>query len=74
MPGLGDDPKLAVLQDFEQLARTSGHPGPPTQAAAEVEANWIIPLMIGQAVQSKNADEAINWAAGKIDAVYAKYK
>jgi multiple sugar transport system substrate-binding protein len=74
MPGLGDDPKLAVLQDFDKLARTSGHPGPPTQAAAEVEANWIIPLMIGQAVQSKNVDEAINWAAGKIDAIYAKYR
>jgi multiple sugar transport system substrate-binding protein len=74
MPGLGDDPKLAVLQDFEQVARTSGHPGPPTPAASEVESNWIIPLMIGQAIQSKNADEAINWAAGKIDAIYAKYK
>ena len=73
MPVIGDDPKLQVLQDFDQLARASGYPGPPTPAAAEVEANWIIPLMIGRAIQSKNADEAISWAAGKVEAIYAKY-
>jgi multiple sugar transport system substrate-binding protein len=28
MPALGDDPKYAILQDFDQLARAVGHPGP----------------------------------------------
>jgi multiple sugar transport system substrate-binding protein len=74
MPGLGDNPKLAVLQDFDQLARVSGYPGKPNQAAAEVESNWIIPLMIGQAIQSGNAEDAVKWASGKIEAIYAKYK
>ena len=34
MPILGEDPKLMVLQDFDQLARVSGFPGPPTPAPA----------------------------------------
>lgn len=71
---IGEDPKLALLQDFDQAARVSGHPGPPTPAAAEVEQNWIIPLMIGQAVQSENVDTAVDWATQKVEAIYAKYK
>jgi hypothetical protein len=74
MPFLGDDPRLVQLQDFDQMARASGHPGPPTTAASEVETNWIIPLMIAQAVQSGNVNEAVNWATGKIEAIYAKNK
>jgi multiple sugar transport system substrate-binding protein len=73
MPGLGDDPKLAVLQDFDKLARVTGYPGPPNQAAGEVESNWIVPLMIGQAIQSGSAEEAVKWAEGKVEAIYAKY-
>ena len=42
--------------------------------AAEVEQNWIIPLMIGQAVQTENVDTAVDWATQKIEAIYAKYK
>lgn len=71
---IGEDPKLELLQDFDKAARVVGHPGPPTPAAAEVEQNWIIPLMIGQAVQTENVDTAVDWATGKIEAIYAKYK
>ncbi|MGE3911920.1 MAG: ABC transporter substrate-binding protein [Chloroflexota bacterium] len=74
MAVIGDDPKLQALQDFDEAARVTGHPGPPTPAAAEVEQNWIIPLMIGQAVQSGNVDTAVEWATQKIEAIYAKYK
>src|SRR6185437_3404208 len=66
---LGEDPKLQSLQDFDKAARVVGHPGPPTPAAAEVEQNWIIPLMIGQAVQSENVDTAVEWATQKIEAI-----
>jgi multiple sugar transport system substrate-binding protein len=71
---LGTDPKLEALQDFDKAARVVGNPGPPTPAAAEVEQNWIIPLMIGQAVQTENVDAAVDWATQKIEAIYAKYK
>jgi multiple sugar transport system substrate-binding protein len=71
MPIIGEDPKLAVLQDFDQVARNSGHPGPPTPASAEVEANWIVPLMIGRAIQS-GPDDAVAWATEKIEQIYKK--
>jgi multiple sugar transport system substrate-binding protein len=73
MPIIGEDPKLAVLQDFDQVARVSGNPGPPTPAAAEVEANWIVPLMIGRAIQGGNVDEAVAWATEKIETIYKKH-
>jgi multiple sugar transport system substrate-binding protein len=71
---LGEEPKLAVLQDFDQVAKTVGYPGPPTEAAGEVESNWIIPLMVGRAVQDRNVEAAVEWATQKVEAVYAKYK
>jgi multiple sugar transport system substrate-binding protein len=73
MPILGEDPKLNVLQDFDQYARVSGHPGPPSQAAAEVDSQWIIPLMFARAIQA-NPDEALSWALQKIEPIYAKYR
>jgi multiple sugar transport system substrate-binding protein len=73
MPILGEDPRLTVLQDFDQFAHTSGYPGPPTQAAGEVEANWIVPLMVGRAVQDGDVNGAVDWATQKIEAIYAKH-
>jgi multiple sugar transport system substrate-binding protein len=72
MPIIGTDPRLEILQDFDQVARAVGHPGPPTPAAAEVESNWLIPLMIGRAVQS-NVDEAVAQAAQRIEQIYKKH-
>jgi multiple sugar transport system substrate-binding protein len=74
MPILGDDPKLQVLQDFDQLARTSGNPGSPTPASGEVDNNWIVPLMIGKAVQDSDVDAAIRWGEEKVKVIYDKYK
>ncbi|MBV9168596.1 MAG: extracellular solute-binding protein [Chloroflexi bacterium] len=73
MPILGEDPKLTVLQDFDQVARTVGYPGPPTAAAGEVESNWVIPLMVGRAVNDGNVEAAVEWATQKIQSIYAKY-
>jgi multiple sugar transport system substrate-binding protein len=69
---LGEDPRFTLLQDFDQFAHSAGFPGPPTAAAGEVEANWIIPLMVGMAVQNGDINGAVDWATQKIDAVYAK--
>jgi multiple sugar transport system substrate-binding protein len=73
MPILGEDPRLTLLQDFDQFAKTAGFPGPPTAAAGEVEANWIVPLMVGMAVQNGDVNGAVDWATQKIDAIYAKH-
>ncbi len=72
MPILGEDPRFAVLQDFDQIARATGHPGPPNPASAEVENNWIVPLMIGRAVTG-NVDEAVSWASQRIEQIYKKH-
>lgn len=73
MPILGEEPKLQVLQDFDQVAQTVGYPGPPTPAAGEVESNWIIPLMVGRTVQDGDINGAVEWATQKVEAIYARY-
>jgi multiple sugar transport system substrate-binding protein len=74
MPILGDSPKYSVDQDAADYYRASGYPGKPTQAAGEVEANWIVPLMVARAVGDNNLDGAMEWAEQKIQAIYDKYK
>ena len=73
MPILSEEPKLNILQDFDQYARSVGYPGPPTAAAGEVESNWIVPLMVARAVTDNNVNGAVEWATQKIDAIYAKH-
>jgi multiple sugar transport system substrate-binding protein len=74
MAVLGEDPRLTLLQDFAETARLTGYPGPPTPAAGEVEANWIVPLMVARAVDDGNVDAAVSWATQKIQAIYARHK
>jgi multiple sugar transport system substrate-binding protein len=74
MPFLGDSPKYSVDQDASDYYRASGYPGKPTQAAGEVEANWIVPLMVARAVGDRNVNAAIEWAEQKIQTIYDKYK
>jgi len=73
MPILGEDAKLNVLQDFDQVIHSVGYPGPPTPAAGEVESNWIIPLMVARAVNDGDVNGAVEWATQKVEAIYAKY-
>ena len=73
MPILGEEQKLNVLQDFDQVIHSVGYPGPPTPAAGEVESNWIIPLMVARAVNDGDVNAAVEWATQKVDAIYAKY-
>ena len=70
---LGEEPKLTVLQDFDQVAHSVGYPGPPTPPAGEVESNWIIPLMVARAVNDGDVNGAVEWATQKVEAIYAKY-
>jgi multiple sugar transport system substrate-binding protein len=72
MPILGEDPRFNLLQDFDQVAHVAGYPGPPTAAAGEAEANWIVPLMVGLAVQNGDVNGAVDWAAQKLETIYAK--
>jgi len=73
MPILGEEAKLGVLQDFDAYAKSTGYPGPPTAAAGEVESNWIVPLMVARAVQDRNVEAAVDWAAQRVQSIYSKY-
>jgi len=73
MPFLGEDPRFNILQDFDQYAHATGWPGSPSVAAGDVEANWIVPLMVARAVQDRDINGAAEWAQQKIEATYAKY-
>jgi hypothetical protein len=74
MPILGDSPKYSVDQDASEYYRASGWPGKPTEAAGEVEANWIVPLMVARAVGDNNLNGAMEWAEEKIKTIYDKHK
>jgi multiple sugar transport system substrate-binding protein len=73
MPILGEDQRLTVLQDFDQVIQATGYPGPITAAAGEVESNWIIPLMVGRAVNDGDINGAVEWGTQKVQAIYDKY-
>jgi multiple sugar transport system substrate-binding protein len=73
MPILGEDPRFGILQDFDQYAHATGWPGPPSVAAGDVEANWIVPLMVARSVQDGDINGAAEWAQQKIEAIYARY-
>ena len=72
MPILGEDPRFGLLQDFDQVAHVAGYPGPPNAAAGEAEANWIVPLMVGMAVQNGDINGAVEWGTQKLEAIYAR--
>jgi multiple sugar transport system substrate-binding protein len=73
MPILGEDPRISALQEYGRIARTLGFPGPPTRAAEEVQARFIIPDMFARAVTGASLQEAIEWAEAEISAIYRKH-
>jgi multiple sugar transport system substrate-binding protein len=74
MPGLGDDPKLAVLQDQYELNAFFGYPGPPTPAAQEVLTTFVIPDMFTRVARGGAIDDAVAWGAGEMRRIYAKHR
>jgi len=74
MPILGADPKYAILQDFDKIARFFGFPGPVTAPAAEVLATFVIPDMLARYLRGGDLEGSIKWGMEQINGVYAKYK
>jgi hypothetical protein len=74
MPGLGQDAKLATLQEQDKITAFFGHPGPMTPAAQEVLTTFIIPDMFTRVARGANIDETLKWGVGEIRRIYAKHK
>ena len=74
MPMLGNDPKLAVLQEQDKITAFFGHPGPMTPAAQEVLTTFIVPDMFARVARGGDIEETMKWGVGEIRRIYAKHK
>jgi multiple sugar transport system substrate-binding protein len=73
MPALGDDPKVALLQDWNRVAYIAGYPGPLTAPASEVLATFVLPDMLARYCHGEDLESAIAWGMGQVKNIYAKY-
>jgi multiple sugar transport system substrate-binding protein len=81
MPILSDDAsshprdKLKVLETANEWHQIYGWPGIDTPAIDEVANNFIIPDMMANAATGKmTPEEAMKWAAGELNTIFAKWK
>ncbi len=74
MPGLGNDPKLAVLQEQDRITAFFGFPGPMSPPAQEVLTTFVIPDMFTRVARGTPVDEALKWGVGEIRRIYAKHR
>jgi multiple sugar transport system substrate-binding protein len=74
MPGLGNDPKLTVLQEQDKITAFFGFPGPMSPPAQEVVTTFVIPDMFTRVARGAPIEDAMKWGAGEIRRIYAKHK
>ena len=74
MPGLGNDAKLAVLQEQDKITAFFGHPGPMSPPAQEVLTTFVIPDMFTRVVRGAPIEDTLKLFLGEIRRVYAKHK
>jgi multiple sugar transport system substrate-binding protein len=81
MPILSDDPtshprdKLKVLETANEWHQIYGWPGVDTPAIDEVANNFLIPDMMANAATGKmTPEDAMKWAAGELNSIFAKWK
>jgi len=74
MPGLGNDPKLGILQEQDKITAFFGHPGPMSPAAQEVLTTFIVPDMFTRVARGGAIEDTMKWGVGEIRRIYAKQK
>jgi multiple sugar transport system substrate-binding protein len=74
MPGLGNDPKLAVLQDQLKINAFFGFPGPITAPAQEVLTTFVVPDAFTRVARGADIEETLKWMIGEYSRIYAKHK
>src|SRR5215813_14810718 len=74
MPGLGNDPKLATLQEQGKITAFFGHPGPMSPPAQEVLTTFIVPDMFTRVARGGNVEDTMKWGVGEVRRIYAKHK
>ena len=74
MPGLDQDPKLSIMQDWKDLAFVYGYQGPITEAMEEVQSTFVVPNMFARAARGDTPESALAWAEGEYKRIFSKYK
>ena len=69
------DPALKPIYAALEAGRSPGWPGPLTQAASEVEHQYIITDMVSRVIVDKlTPEESLQEATNRIEAIYAKWR
>jgi len=68
-PVIGTEPKLELLQDFQEYVRFIGYPGPMTKKATSMYAKFIVPTMFAEVAKGKEPRAAMEEAEQKLRAV-----
>ena len=74
MPGLGNDPKLGILQEQDKITAFFGHPGPMSPPAQEVLTTFLVPDMFTRVARGGAIEDTMKWGVGEIRRIYAKHK
>jgi multiple sugar transport system substrate-binding protein len=74
MPELGNDAKLAALQDQDKITAFFGYPGPMSPSAQEVLTTFIVPDMFTRVARGGVVEDTMKWGVGEIRRIYAKHK
>lgn len=69
MPVIGKEPKLELLQDYQEYVKFIGYPGPMTKTATSMYAKFIVPTMFAEVCKGKPPRVAMEEAEQKLRAV-----
>lgn len=69
MPVIGNEPKLELLQDYQDYVKFIGYPGPMTKTATSMYAKFIVPTMFAEVCKGKAPRTAMEEAEQKLRAV-----
>jgi multiple sugar transport system substrate-binding protein len=69
MPVIGNEPKLQLLQDYQEYVKFIGYPGPMTKTATSMYAKFIVPTMFAEVCKGKAPRAAMEEAEQKLRAV-----
>lgn len=71
-PVFTEDPKNAPYGELVKYGRPKGYAGPSNEKAAEASSKYIVVDTFARAVQSGNPEEAIQWGAEQLEAIYSR--
>lgn len=69
MPVIGHEPKLLLLQDYQDYVKFIGYPGPMTRSATAMYAKFIVPTMFAEASSGKSPRTVMLEAEKKLQAI-----